>query len=46
MPSFRGEVPVMHPAYPDGSAAAAKAVDNEDIATVCTRFERKGVVGV
>lgn len=35
IPSYRGEVPTMHPTYPAGSAAAAKVDDTEDIATVC-----------
>lgn len=35
MPSYRGEVPLIHPKYPAGSAAAAKVAEEGDIATVC-----------
>lgn len=34
IPSYRGEVPIMHPRFPAGSAAATKVVDEDDIATV------------
>lgn len=40
MPSYRGEVPLLHPEYPAGSAAASKAVNSEDIATVRIRGKK------